>query len=1321
MALQDFQTYVRERMRVFSDTIDISEGSPFDSQVLQPLLRRIGTDPFTLDAASFILNRLAQEFPDLATADGDAISDGLVKPALLLWDPIIREIQRVKSMLSMRDPSTLTLDEAEALGANLFAERDKGKFSRGIGRIYFAQPQPISVNQTNFFTSRGGLHFFPTTIQSIKLQEMILNREGDLYYFDVNVVAEAAGDSYNLGPSELSSIANIAAAVKVTNKARFSDGLPPEDAATFLGRAQQGLTEKSMVTERGIASRLPNAFPEVSRLAITGYRDPEMQRDVIAGGGLGDIVAYGLDAQATSDGTLLAKSKRFYAATGNFTTNVGPVGPVTGFVVTLIDCFGTDTLKVRDLDVVSVINAQTLEVSERVIGKSFSSKAWMLRKKELKLGNIPGGILFPDTEDGELILPDGEVHIGGCVDTFIRGSNLDEATLQLDVASDGSPLLEGTQGDLSIGGGYLSLGDFVLGTNYETTDKMYQDLEDAKTFQYSLEVLDGVAAGVYRVLNVIQLDSAAPLLILSPTPLAPSGSYRWRLLDELDINLVEPKETRVEGSDGQSTQNVDVFTTAGSTDFAAVGVSPGDTLRILNGPDKGDFEVLQVLSPFFTQIQLDRVLTASTPGISYHVFRSNAEGGVRRPLLRIKSIEILDTSGQPIGSKIPYAKAVETVSRSFANIGRGVKYATNDAKLGMISAEFTGGIDFNPGGTLYVTWDGLGTPYAANFFGFTNVVTRASSINASFSSIYGVDLVTVIYDGLKSYLGFLPVGPNLRIHPLSDPGVLIPLFGTTDLPGIRDIHVDDVPDWEALGSVIDIDTDVVEITGGYQDGFYGDLSVGTTGGPSTLRTSHDFFPELHRGLKIGARSVGTARVYFIEPTSAEIDENSVVTSTSTTGIPLNYIPDPKLNTQKVPALPNGVKPVNGVVSGADFSSADNDFVSKGIRVGDELVIDYQPVVGSVTLTDPVLGLHLRQLILSLDNGPDQTITFVNDVSTPDAVSRDGVVDQINVSVGQTICSVVDVGGGDYRLRFNQDLYLLIRANFIGPTSNPFLGFALAGDVHNRSISAGTYTITYVGPSGVDTLTLSPAAPVPLTDQQFKIRRPGAQRITSTQMAEQVAEAGFYYWDIELVSEGTGDQWNIESGTDMFLENYRSDGYYLTTTDETTSFSPTEELHLHVSRSILETGVDDEPENATQISGQNLLITYEYSALVEQVQNFELSEDERVVCSSPLSRHLVPHFIRVDLTYRGGSKEAEMMPDIEEYLKGLLPDDALESSDLQRILSGRGATSISNPIDLLAIVYNTDRSVKLVRSQDALTTGRLASFIPDKITLKRSAG
>jgi hypothetical protein len=338
----------------------------------------------------------------------------------------------------------------------------------------------------------------------------------------------------------------------------------------------------------------------------------------------------------------------------------------------------------------------------------------------------------------------------------------------------------------------------------------------------------------------------------------------------------------------------------------------------------------------------------------------------------------------------------------------------------------------------------------------------------------------------------------------------------------------------------------------------------------------------------------------------------------------------------------------------------------------------------------------------------------------------GVVDQINAAAGEDIVGLT----ASNTLEFDTARDLVIRST---GTANPIILNELSGsapplsfsdtDLSNVSPHARRYSIASIA-SPTD-LVVTPAFPSatpfvsPITRQTFKIFREGVQRIVTTVMADNKAEAGLFFFDVELVSEGTGDQWNVDRGLQMTIEGFRSDGYYLTTDDPNTSFSAAESISLVLSRTVFENGVDDDPDNATQISGQNLQITYSRLPLVNNLQNFLSSDVERVVCANPLGRSLIPHFVRFDVRYAGGSRESVVVPEVEQYINTLFPQDALESSRVQKILTNRGATSITNPIDLIALVHNVDRSVYATRSQDRLTTGRLAAFIPDRLDIKRN--
>jgi hypothetical protein len=1332
MALQDFEVFLRERLATVDDTFDLSPGSPLDAKFIQPVLRRLGTDPFTVDLPTFIGQRLAEAFPDLAASDGDAISDTLVKPLMLLLDPLIRETQRVKNSQSFQDPEILTTEEADALGANLFAERNRGNVARCTFRLYFAQPQKANVSQENFVSTRGGLHFFPTNPQSISSEEMAVNLEGSLYYFDISTVAERAGDEYNIESGEGSTIANMPAAVRLTNKVRARGGLPEEDAPQYIGRIPEEMSERSLATVRGALSKLPRAFPEITRLAVVGFNDPEMQRDVLTGGSLGPILALGSDAIPAPDGEAKALTRRVSLPSADLYAVLGPAGPVTGYTLTVSGLFGPDPPAARDLRVSRVINQTTLELADQVVYPATATGHWTLRRAELRLADIPGGILFPDGPNGTVAIEPDKVHIGGMSDFLIRSSGLSSGVLVIDQASDDAPALQGTQLVLVTNlspppASFVTLNDYVLGTNYQQGDGIHRALLEAKERQNSLEILEGVAAGVYRILDVVQLLGASPILYLDPLAVVAAGTYRWRIVQQLTIDLVDPRETRVEGSNGQTVQGEDTFTTESGVDFQELGVSEKDVLRITSGPDAGDFLVKEVTPPFYTTLRLDRELTSSRAGLTYSVFRANTGGGVLRPLVRVTSIDVLDTNRQPIGTKVPYAKAVDARSQAFQNPGVGVKVDISDGRLGLMTQGLPSTFGIT-GGVIALTWDGATAPLSLPMpvLTSTTVAALVTLINASSQGVLGFNIARELVVGSTRYIGITPIGPNTRLHSSSTPTLVIQLFGTGEHRSSRDVRSDSIA-WANIDPALD----ALHVVDGPQAGFASNLVTGTTSpgfGPSAaLVVDRDFAPEVGRTVRVGARSIGAVRIFFLDPTSVEIDQGTVFTSVLETGVSLNFRPDPTLSYQVMPPLPNGEKSHTGEISASNlFEDPELDFVRKGIREGDVLVIDFVPVLGSQNLADPVPSLALKDLALSLDGQPDKVIVFVNDVDTPNAVSRDGVAEQINSAVGLEIASIVEASPGDFRLKFDPELALIIRPQVGSSTSaNVALGFSTTTDTGNRSPNAGRYRIIEVGgaqPS--DTLTVTnydgsaAALGIGDEDQQYSIVREGYQRIVSTDMAANKAAAGLYYWDVELVSEGPGNLWNIEADLALAVTGYRSDGYYLTTSNDTSSFSSAETLSLILSKSVLDVGVDDDPENAVQLSGQSLLLAYEYAPTVDTAQSFVMSDSERVVNQNPLVRHLKPHFVRFDISYVGGAPPADVKPVLEKYVRELRPDEGLESSDLQRIVSGKGATSIRNPIEIVAVVHNQDRSIIVARSKDVLTTGRIAAFIPDLLNVER---
>jgi hypothetical protein len=1319
MALSDLEAFIQQRLSVFDDTLDVTPGSPLDTKVIQPILRRLGSDPFTVDFVQFAQDRLAQEFPDLTTKDGDAITDLLIKPGLLLLDPLVREHVRLKNAQSFKDPTTLTTDEADALGANLFAIRDVGNFARGQARIYFATPQSASVSPANFVTSNNGLHFFPTQVQSIRPEEMLFNVEGTLYYFDINVVAERQGDEYNIDPESLTSIANITSAVKVTNKRRFRFGVPAEDAVTFVGRAEQELSERSLVTQRGIIAKITAAFSEVTEVAVVGFNDPEMHRDILEGGGLGDIQAAGFLLHPAPDGANAVLTRRITidaAETVDFVSLIGPPGPVGGFTLTIHGGFSSFPL-VRDLKVVRVVNSRTLDLEDQVLAYSLAANLpWVLRKNELTLSGIPGGILFPNTPSGTIKTPSDELHIGGATDMFVRATDFDTATLVLSDVVDDFPVLSGTSLNIADAFGHVLLEDLLLGTTYGVNDATYNMLLDAFLKGFSLQILDGAGAGSYRVISVTQNVGQYATLLLDPIPVNPPGLFRWRLLDVLDVDLAEPKETKITGSDLVTTQNVAYVQTASGADFQSFGVGPDDILRIFNGPDAGDYTVKQVLTPFYQRILLDRSLTSTGSNLKYAIFRPNAGGGVKLPFIRIDSIDLLDSSGQSTGSKVPYAKPIDIRSRSFANVAHGVKEDLTDGILGLVGLKLGFGANVT-GRVLAVqcrdSANGAIQSFTVSLGGGDPV--SAASIVSQINTAAGFRAAVVID---TDRVGILPFAYSVFVRD-GDFGdnATIRIFGTNTEYSSSDVRSPTIEAiggaWNSIRPTVDINYDVLEVLDGFQIGFYDELSIpDTVNGRFLYSTGSSLIPEVGRHIRLGARSLGTARLYFLEPTTIEFGPLVTFSTTLSDGSIVKFLPDKTLDYQKLPPLPSDPVPADGVTSSGPktLSSASADFFRQGIHVGDKLHVTYQPITGSAVLADPVLSLTNMTIILSVGGGVDKTVAFVNDSASIGAgnVTRRGVADQINKAIGLKICSITATN----HLEFEADQSIIIRST---GTANMILGFSTTSDVNNTAAAAGIYTIASLTAT---LLTVIESVPASASRQHYLVFRPNLQRIVSTTMATQLETAGLYYCDVELISQGAGDQYNIPANLQMTAEGYLSDGYWLTTVDPDLTFSTVEKPFLHVSRSILEVGVSDSPLNATQISGQNLQINYERSSLTSSIQSFASSEEERVICQSPLVRHLVPYFVRFDANYVGGSKEDVVIPEVSKFINELKPADFFEVSDLEKLLSNRGAVSVQNPIDLIAVIHNFDRSISVERSQDKINVGRLAAFVPDALNIVR---
>jgi hypothetical protein len=627
MATADLQTFIEDRLRATFPTVDLAAGSPAQVSFVQPLLQKLGTDPFDTDIDRF-------------AGDPSAIRDTFVKPLILLLEPFKREVQAIKQNKSLLDPSLLSDDDADALVANVFDYRTSGRFATGVARIFFQNPTAQQIEISDTFYTANGLNFLPLNPINITAEEMIYNRQGSLFFMDVPLRAEKEGTEYNVDADTIVGVIGVYGYVKVSNPRRFSDGATKMDTPTFVAAAREALNERSLVSRRGANARIRHDFQGTIRaIQVIGAKDPEMMRDILVATGPG---------HAWMTGKVTFYKHMAWVSCYTVDGDVSP--PVPGDKVYWYD------------------GNQKRAVIAEVFGSDFGpsggpSVATFLVRLETKnydtVTEVYGGFerkgtvavsSLPSIGKVSLTLNNQEVHVYGHADVYVRPVAQDVSKAVLSSLSDAAPVLEDST---------LS----TLGASVTPADRCRVSVPggdlSAVRINDLLTIEEGDDAGTYRIVAVSGTD------LYLPSDLSQSATnLRFRISRFVSINPFEPKIRKlpfgeVQSNDAQTIigSNVVNFT---MTDVLNYGVRTGDILRLKSGLDAGDYTITGFTSGLI--ITVDKEMKSSSAGIEYEIFTSLDP--VVRPLVRLKEIAVLDSSRKSTGIVVPSSEPVAVVPQS---------------------------------------------------------------------------------------------------------------------------------------------------------------------------------------------------------------------------------------------------------------------------------------------------------------------------------------------------------------------------------------------------------------------------------------------------------------------------------------------------------------------------------------------------------------------------------------------------------------------------------------------------------------------------------
>lgn len=909
--LEELRIFLEDAIRRADPTIDTAAGSPFDREVITPLLDRIGPEPFDSDALDFIRGRLLSEFPELSVQEGEPIDDYLIKPSRMLLVPFRRQINRVSQNQSFADPALLSDDEADNLAANWFAQRNAGEYAVGLARLYFTAPQSALVTPSNAVYTSGDLKFFPVENQSITADNMLFNTSGSLFYFDVLVRSEAPGSQYKIAKNTLIGIEGVPAAVRVANPDAFETGADEETTEEFLSRVENGLTEKSLVTTRGILARLSDLIASLKTVQVIGFGDPEMDRDVLTAEVSPTHYASfqgTVPASPTEADVLVLSSISDGDPNNNDFIKVGV--EVGDLVVRYDDDSGSPSYGgLWESKVIKVIDANKIQLSN---GSPFSSGAYgydLLKDNDtFTLSGVPGGLVRTETPTGVVEVNPGEVHIGGMVDVFVRAGNPQEKAINIDSMRDANPARFGV--DLESFGEddeqFVSITDVIIGgaevvnvdkngvaipgdpdeilitaaesSPPETIVPWHPTDEDVGRYiqiQTYPNASPGDLRGTFEILEIIQEEDNTGTRVVrikvslydedsGNTVTLATGSYDFRIKEKVSFaGVVRDRDN--------SRSSIPATILGPGVDIAAAGVGVGDSVVIETGDDSGSYTIRKILDSLDINdsVLLDRDLTKTVAPTGFGDgsglrYRINDEVDLDLVTPRVTKIPLGDVfTGTDLGTVA--GSTTVTVSGGDTNFllagvesGDILNIASGDN-----AGEYT--IQSVTGTSLILAAAVQSTASSQNF----SVYKKFTGVSRPMVRVKDIELL----DSSRQPTGIkVPYGDVVDIRTmgkLSNRARGSIVESLTGVNSSHDIFEDTNPDIDFAAKGVSAGDRLTV----FNSTFAGDYEIRGVSASALTFDANTLPPGALPGIsyRVGSPSTGIARLYFIEPTSCTVD------------------------------------------------------------------------------------------------------------------------------------------------------------------------------------------------------------------------------------------------------------------------------------------------------------------------------------------------------------------------------------------------------------------------------------------------------------------
>lgn len=199
-------------------------------------------------------------------------------------------VKRVKAMA----PGTDRDEAADDAMSNWFISRKSGRPSRGVILLHLSQKMDLTIPGNTRFYYSPALSFVPDTdgetvvIPASSVVE-VAGTSGAVVsrYAVLAVVATDAGADHDVEPAVWVNWDRFSPYVtRVENVQTFVGGKSEETTDELLARADDAVSTRDLMTDRGIRAVLKDKFTTVDDVVVVGAGDPEMTRDLVGASGL---------------------------------------------------------------------------------------------------------------------------------------------------------------------------------------------------------------------------------------------------------------------------------------------------------------------------------------------------------------------------------------------------------------------------------------------------------------------------------------------------------------------------------------------------------------------------------------------------------------------------------------------------------------------------------------------------------------------------------------------------------------------------------------------------------------------------------------------------------------------------------------------------------------------------------------------------------------------------------------------------------------------------------------------------------------------------